>query len=380
MADKGGVDELLRLARDKSIEGRKTLVATISDLFGEREGVLTERERALMTDILNKLVNDFEMTIRRELSERLADEPKAPPDLMRILANDAIEVARPVLMRSELLRDAELIEVIRHRTRQHQLAIALRRQVSEAVSDALVETGDEDVIHTLLENSGAHISQATMEYLVDQAQRVDSFQEPLVKRQDLGNHLARRLMWHVSAALRSRILETYDIPETELDDALEDVTANIVRPLTGPRTYGAAGSDSAWRLAERIAQQSEIDPQLMIKVLRRGEIPLFEALFGYFAGLHPPHLQRIIYETNGKGLAIVCRARNVDKASFAPIYLLSRKGRPGEHEVDPAEVSRVMRFFESVNPADARRALQRWQRNPEYLEAIEKIEEARLGT
>lgn len=377
MSDHHHLQELLELARDKSLQSRMHLVDVIGDLFSERETVLSERERALMTDILDKLVHDFEMSVRRELAKRLADEPKAPRALVNTLANDTIDVARPLLMQSQVLHDGELIAIVRNRTRQHQLAVALRHNVSEPVSDALVENGDEDVIRTLLENPSAQISQATMEYLVDQSQHVDTFQEPLVRRQDLGAGLARRLYWYVSAALRERILANYEIPEDELDDVLESVAAEMVE-----REESEAGGDAgapADVLARRIAEEREVDAALLIKILRRGEIPLFESLFGQLSRIQPPRLQHVLYETGGKGLAVACRALDIDKANFAPIYLLSRKGRGGEHIVDPREVSTVMRYFDELDAETARRALKRWQRSPEYMDAVEAMEEQHRG-
>ena len=137
---------LLDLALDKSLEGRKTLTATIGDLFSKQDKVLTERERALMSEILSKLIRDCEMAVRRDLGERLSKAPNPPHSLIIALANDEIEVAEPILMKSLVLRDTELIRIIRHRTQHHQLAIAMRRSISSHVSDALVETGNIDVI------------------------------------------------------------------------------------------------------------------------------------------------------------------------------------------------------------------------------------------
>ena len=45
-------------------------------------------------------------------------------------------MARPILLRSLLLRDRELVEVIETRSREQQLAIAMRQAVSEVVGDA----------------------------------------------------------------------------------------------------------------------------------------------------------------------------------------------------------------------------------------------------
>jgi uncharacterized protein (DUF2336 family) len=375
MSETDHVRELLDLARDRSVAARMTLVDTIGDLFSEKQTVLTERERALMTDILEKLVRDFELEIRRQLSDRLSDKPRAPHALIKMLADDEIEVARPVLMHSEVLRERELIEIVRNRTRQHQLAIAVRSDIGPALSDALVGSGDDDVIGTLLNNPNAEIAQATMAYLVDQARTRDSFHEPLVRRVDLSDALAGKLFLYVSAALRQDILDRFDIPATDLDDLLETMATELARERA--RTAGAGERDAAWRLAGCLEDRHGLDAGLMVRVLRAGEVALFEALFGRLSGLRPPRLQHVLYETGGKGLAVACRALEIDKASFAPIFLLSRKGRGGDQVVDPREVSRVMSYFDRVKVAAARDVLRGWQRDPAYQDAIAGIEEAR---
>ena len=371
------LQELLDLARNTSLASRRVLLCTISDLFGEKNEVLTERERALMCDILNKLVRDFETAVRRDLAERMAARRNTPHELLLILANDEIEVARPILKQSEVLRDKELIEIIQHRTLQHQLAIAMRRMVSAEVSDALVETSNADVIKALLENQSARISEATMEYLVEESRRVDSYQEPLVKRDDLDLHLAKRLCRWVSAALRSHILEHYDIDPTALDDQLQQ-TMRQIAPNDLPRDIRLQRPrTSAQALAEHLAEDDQLTPKQMIHVLRDGEISLFEAMFGQLTGLEPPRLQRVIYDPAGKSMAIVCRAVGVDKPIFASLFLLSRKGRPSDRVTDPQEVAQVMDLFDRIDPKAAEKVLRQWQRDTEFQEAIDQIEEAR---
>ena len=158
---------LLRLARDKSGKRRQLLAETISDLFAGKSRVLSDRERTLMFDILHKMVHNAEMKVRRIITEQLSHLPDAPRDLVKLLANDEVEVAYLILRDSDVLEDEDLIEVIRHRTQEHNLAVSMRRSVSEGVTNALVETGDESVITTLLKNSGATLSLATMEFLVE---------------------------------------------------------------------------------------------------------------------------------------------------------------------------------------------------------------------
>ena len=374
MTESQQVRDLLDMARDKSVGARMRLVDKIGDVFSERETVLSERERALMTDILEKLIRDFEMTVRRELARRLADKPAAPSDLVAMLANDAIEVAQPVLMQSRVLHDRHLIEVIQNRSRQHQIAVAMRRSVSEPVADALVGTDDDEVIATLLKNETAAISEATKAYLVDVARHRDGFLDPLVARRDLTPELARKLCLTVSAALRKRILATYDIDVNELDDVMEEVATRADGSLQASHARPRRDAP-AWQLAERMAAAYPVDGRLLVKVLRQGEVPLFEALFGVLAQIHPPRLQHVLYETGGKGLAAACKALEIDKASFTPIYLLSRKGKDGDQTVDPGELHRVTRFFDTLEVSAAREALRHWQRDTAYLEAIDAIEE-----
>ena len=168
------VAELVDLARQKTAESRKVLLDNMYDMFISNENRLNDHERALMGDILVKLVGTIETTVRRQLSERLSEIDAAPPEVIRLLANDMIEIARPVLENSKVLHNEDLIEVIRHRTDEHRLAIAIREGVDEEVSDALVEFGDQDVIEALLKNPDAEISRRAMEYLVAESRRVDT--------------------------------------------------------------------------------------------------------------------------------------------------------------------------------------------------------------
>jgi uncharacterized protein (DUF2336 family) len=366
---------LLDLALDRSVEGRRALTNTIGDLFSDSTTVLTDRERALMADILRKLIRECEMAVRRDLSERLANAGNPPHDLILALANDEFEVAQPILTQSQVLRDIELIQIIRHRTQQHQLAIAMRRSVSEYVSDALVETGNVDVIKTLLENQDANISEATMEYLAEESQRVDSYQEPLINRQDLNPELAKRMYLWVSAALRQHILENFEVHPGQLDDHLEGVAEAISQnPEQHPEPVAA--TQSATALANKLAKKKQITPDFLIQALRQGEIALFEAMFGALSGLAAPRLHRVLYDSGGDGLALACRALDMPKSSFATIFLLSRKRSAGQTVVNPRDLARALQLFDRANPPDAKQVLAMWTRDADYMDAVEQIADA----
>ena len=371
------MQDLLDLARDKSVNGRTRLVQVVGDLFFDESDVLNQRERDLMTDILRQLIHDVEMSVRIALADRLALEIDSPPELVTILANDDIEVAHNILLNSEVLQDLELIEIIQHRTFEHQLTIAMRKKVSEAVSDALVETGNTKVIKTLIENDGADISNNTLEFLVNKSKTEEELQQPLLERPELSPHLAKRMYWWVSAALRQHIIANYKIDPTELDQKIESTIKDLLGEEEVSDEVGEIDMRSmqqASQLAARLADKNAITPQLLLQTLRKGEVKMFEGMFAQATGLRGMLIRRLIFEPGGEGLAIACKAISMTKPDFGSLFLLSRSARPGDKSVDPKEVTRVMTFFDRIQPDTAKKVVSRWKLDPNYLFAIKQVE------
>ncbi len=365
-------EELFRLASQKSKEGRTNLAETISDLFLEGGKVLTERERVLMFDILHKIIADVEKSVRQNLSETIADFTDLPPELANILANDDVEVAFPILSRSKILQDFQLIEVIRHRTLEHQLGIAIRSNISEGVCDVLVEAGNESVIRTLLENKNAVISKKTMEFLVEQSRRVDSFQEPIVNRDDLDPILAKRMFLWVSAALRKYIIDNFTLDKSTVDDLMEQV--NLAQIDTATLKQVGAGSGKVSELVQNLDEQNLATPKMLLSALQDGEVTLFLSLFGKLTGLRDTLVRRIVFEPGGDGLAIACKAVDVINSDFILIFDLSRKARPEDKKKHEREVRHVETLYKKMTVQAAKKVLRMWQRDSDYLAAIRELE------
>lgn len=354
---------LLSLAREKSGRRRQLLAETISDLFTGKGHVLTERERTLMFDILQKMLHNAEMEVRRIIAEQLSGLPDAPHDLITLLANDEIEVAFSILQDSAVLEDEDLIEVIRHRAQEYHLAIAVRNNISEAVSDVLVETGDENVITTLLKNSGSAISQTTMEYLVEESKRVDAYQKPILRRDDLDPDLAKRMYLWVTVALRKFILEHFELDKTVLDDLLE-------------KTADGATKETPNK-SDELAKGVEIEglglAKMMIRALRDGEIFLFEAMFRRLTGLRNTLVKRIMFEPGGEGLAIACKATGISTKDFTTLFSLSRLTSEKSNGINSAEIQRILEFYENLPEKAAKETLASWRRNVDYQKAIRDL-------
>ena len=112
-----------------------------------------------------------------------------------------------------------------------------------------------------------------------------------------------------------------------------------------------------------------------MQALRQGEVALFEDLLSQLTGLRANLIRRFIFEPGGEGLAIACRAAEIAKADFASIFLLSRSARPGDKVVDPNELSRVLNLFDRIKVETARKVVERWHLDPNYLFALKQMQE-----
>jgi len=367
------VETLLALAQDKSKASRSKMVTAFAELFSEETRLLTDQDRSTMSDIVHQLINEVEEPVRRAIAERLSKAPDVPRDLVLDLANDTIDVAYPVLVHSDALRDEELIEIVQFRTMEHQVAIAVRPNIGERVSEVLVWTKNERVVSTLLENDTAQISDRSLGEVVDAAKDVESYREPLVRRKDLSPELAERLYWSVSAALREHLVARFDVDPTTLDDAIEGATVHVLRSefgkhvnVTSPNPFAADASNS--------------DVESLLYLVRQAQILDFVIRFSAVTHLRKPLIRRLIFETGGEGFAIACKAVGIPLSAFIEMFIFFRQGRLGEKIVERDEVPNAMAFYDQLEKKNALATANTWRRNEGYLNALRLVKGGREKT
>jgi uncharacterized protein (DUF2336 family) len=365
-------EHLLKLAKSKSAGSKHLLMENISDLFLSDSGRLSEHERVLMNDIMVKLLKDVETKIRKALAERLAESEEMSFELVALLANDTIDVAHPILSKSTLLQDEQLIEIIRNRTDSHRMSIAIRAHISTQVSDQLVEHGNEDVLEALIKNENAEISELSMNYLVDESRTVDRFQEPLLNRNDIPFELAHKMYWWVSAALRRKIITDFDIDETALDDALEMVTMNIASKHNDKDNV----MNKAIKLVKALADDRKLNAQFIITSLRQEKINLAVAGLAELSGLSVNLMWRIIREKTDESLAVVARAIGMEKEHFATLFLLILQSTTGPKARSTSILNKILILYDKIKPENAKIAVRYWQRDFSYQEAQSMLKDA----
>ena len=140
-------DDVAKLMADPSGEVRAETTAKIASQFEMK--ALSPAERQIAEEIFRRLVKDAEVRVREALTSHLKNSPELPHDVALALAKDVDSVSLPMIKFSEVLTDADLIEIVRDQGDAKQVAVAQRPSVSTCVADALIDTGNEKAPSTL---------------------------------------------------------------------------------------------------------------------------------------------------------------------------------------------------------------------------------------
>jgi uncharacterized protein (DUF2336 family) len=342
MSDMG---RLAQLAANPQDTTREEIYLAVASLYRVQDAHLNERERDLMRDILRRLTRDVEMAIRIALAERLADDTTAPSDLVLMLADDKIEVARPIILRSPLLTDADMLRLIAECSVPHQEAVAARAGIGEPVTGALAKCETESVLVTLVRNVTAKMSQTTYEVLVEKSRFVTTLQEPIVHRSDLPPELATKMCGWVSGALKEYIVQNYEMESRKLDAAFAHAEATVKSEPQQPKN---PPTESASKLIDKLFVAGQLKAGFLLRVLHQGQIDLFDLAFARLLDLPLAEFRQNLYERGPKAVALACRAVGIDRCVFATVYNLSRQARmmrPTLSQADMAEVQAVYDKF-----------------------------------
>ena len=358
------------LARQATRASRSDLAQSVVVLFDGPEAGLSPEARAMAYDILHAIIRDIEMATRQEIARRLAERNDAPHDLIRFLADDTIEVAFPVLAKSGVLDDADLLEVIRMRSTEHSLAIATRPSVSPLVTDALVKTDAEDVIVAVLKNPGSEVAPDTMLRLVEKSRQSRPIREPLVMRREMKPELALRVFLWVSGALREHILRNFNFDRNAVNQLCEQVMVDEIGHFALKSTNKG---ELSRKLSALIKNNGKLTPEMLILALRDGDVNTFIALFGRMTDLTAHMIDRLLFDPTGKGLAIACKGIGGGKIAFASLFTLAQKIRAEVTGTIKMRLLEAIDFYDALPQKDAADVLNEWRRGADYVGSVRVV-------
>jgi uncharacterized protein (DUF2336 family) len=216
-------ESLLDLAKSRQPADRERLLLGIADLCDApyaSEAMKSQAIQGLLSSIFMSLVVEAERDIRRRLSEKLAAADWAPNALVNVLALDDIEIARPIIAQSPVLCDLDLIRLLVEATIEHQIEVARRPQLTQAVVSAILEQAEPAVLTALAGNTTAELTAKDMEELVEASRQIAALRTPLSQHPQLTSQLAKRLYLWVGLALRKGLADRFRLNVAVLDQTL----------------------------------------------------------------------------------------------------------------------------------------------------------------
>jgi uncharacterized protein (DUF2336 family) len=346
--------DLIDLAKEPSSERRRELLRNVTELFLEQPADHNALERGHFSDIMGQVAKSMEVEVRSELAHRLAGVAEAPRDLINQLAHDEIDVATPILEGNTSLTEEDLLQIIQKKGNAHRTIVAARPDVNETISDALVDHGNDQVIHTLVCNENAKIAQQTISKVVDRASHNEALHSPLLDRKDLPADVMHNLYWVVSGKLRTRILEK----SADLDPEIVDrVLADSERKLLKNLAKNDQERTRAQQFIDRKVALRELSETLLVDLVRANRLDELVCGFAKMVKIDEATAERILYDESGEALAIACKAIRFDRVTFSTLALLS----PAQTKRELKDTRELLAVYEDMPQELALRAMRFWR-------------------
>jgi uncharacterized protein (DUF2336 family) len=283
--------------------------------------VIDDSQRHMAEEIFRILACDAEVTVRKILSESLKNEPSLPHDVALQLAQDvAKEVSSPLLQYSDVLTDADLVQLVTHASSTEQrLAIASRAHVSETVSEALVDTGEKVVMDTLVSNKGAEINEASLGTIVETFKNEESVLEKLVTRGSLPATIAERMLTMVSDRLRQDLVQRYHLSPYTIQDVVQDSNEWALLSVLHPQ----ANTDIE-ALTLEMYRAKRLSPSIIMRALCMGNMRFFVSAMARLAQIPTENAAKLMSDSGSLGFKALYKAAGMPPGVFDAIRVLIR--------------------------------------------------------
>src|SRR5437660_189819 len=338
--------------RSGSTGKRVETLRQVTDLFlndGER---LSDDQVKVFDDVLCLLIARVETRAKAELSKRLAPLDYAPFEVIQHLAwDDEIEVAGNVLANSSRLGTDVLVEIASSKGQDHLLAISGRPNLPAAVTDVIVDRGEDQVIRKLANNAGAQFSEGGYSNIVARASTDDELVEILGLRGDLPENCMRDLLRRAKDAVRARLLA---IAPPALQEEIRQVLNTIAREASPPpgRSFGVAEE-----LVKLMKGLNELDDAA---VYNFAESKKFDEVTVAIAVLNEMPIEMVARLMEGPRadlLLIPCRSARLNWPTVESIL----RNRPVMSSVNEQTLEIAERDYRKLSMETAQRTVRFWQ-------------------
>lgn len=297
------------------------------------------------------LLDDPSPLVRRALSDNMASAIDAPHALVSALACDQSDIAAPVLSRSPLLTEAELIDCAAIGDAFAQSAIALRARVPAGVCAALAEVGAREAAISLAVNPGADLPEFSMRRMIERFGDDGEMREALLSRPWLPATVRNDLVNAAAAALTGFVVDCgWLAPERAERLAREERDkANVVIVTEAAATDGRHGVRD---LVAHLRQSQQLTPGLVLRALLCGNRDLFEATLVELSGLREEKVAGLLRDFRGPGFAALYARAGLPE-QILPAFRAALEAQRDYADLQPGEARLSLLMIERVLTACA---------------------------
>jgi uncharacterized protein (DUF2336 family) len=344
------LDELQVTLAHGTVARRVETLRRVTDLFINGVVDFSDEQIGLFDDVFQCLIHHIENSAKALLSNRLAPVDRAPPLTIRALASDdVIEVAAPVLSRSLQLDDEILIETARNKSQAHLMAISTRKVLSGAVTDVLVLRGNDEVIHSTVNNPGAEFSERGFTRLVSRAEGDSELATCVGLRPTIPRHLYLKLIAKASAAVRTR-LEAANPPFAhEVSTAVREAT-QMARSSPSAITEETV---IAHALVKSLYEDGRLDEHQVAAFAEAGKFDEANAAIAALANVSVSIAENMMVETRAEGVMILAKISGMSWSTVRA--LINMRDELSGKEASDLEACKAT--YERLRPSTAQQVL-----------------------
>jgi uncharacterized protein (DUF2336 family) len=370
-----------------SLRARNALLKRLADVVSLPASRINAFERAVTGDLLVEMLRLAAPVERKRVAARIAPLSELPSSLTRMLLRDEPEIAGLLIEQCAALTDADLVACVRDASLDHRFLIATRRGLSEVVTEALINAGEERVIEAVMRNTTARLSQVGIEHIVSLSRQTPSYCAHLLRRIELRPSGAYVMFWWCGAEDRRTILQRFAVSREVMQEVVEDVFAMAAEENWQDPVSRKALQFIERRQRNRAAVAKSPYENLEHAVMTAAQTGLTRELaaeISYLAGIKPLTGAKILGDAGGEPLAILCKATGMTRIDLQNLWRSMRRPETdADGSIHPAW-ERVSVCFEMLAVDRAQTVLRYWNwslssaLSPALLKAIREGDDESL--
>ncbi|MEQ1618802.1 MAG: DUF2336 domain-containing protein [Terricaulis sp.] len=346
----------------QATQARAALLRRLCEVVSWPESRMPQYERQLAADILLGLLRTASVEVRARCAQGLVRVHEAPKALLRYLARDDFQVARDLLENGVGLDDSDLIATVRAGVTQHWLAIARRRGLNEAVTDALCQTNDVAVIEALLRNNLARLSVQGVDLILAKTRQATHLAPLLALRPEVKPTQALIMFWWVGFDVRVQIVRRFAADRGALIGELGDIFAlAAAEGWSDPDVRKALQTIERRQRNRAAAQRSpfgSLENAIAVGVERGADRALLDEI-GHLAGVRPATAAQIFSDPGGEAIGVLCKAVGLRRPHLLMLWRALRRPSGDPATTDNA-LGRTVFVYDTLATMKAQTVLRYW--------------------